>query len=344
MSIAIKKQIRADIIAGNTRFVVKSPIAERLFFETLNESPSLYAYISGYSYMPSLSERGIAFQMVYHNLDVPIKNIFYIRYKERLEDVFHLALSRYLPSIIIVTPRNVDVWGVYSEFNVGYGAFYSNHTATNKQGWSMDPGGYAFHRFDFDYRIGRLRLAMMEREVDKEVERLCKLLFHPDMKPETKAYVAHNYLARNVEYWLKEDANPIEMSYRQSAYGALVNKKCVCQGYAEAYKRLLDTQGIGNYVLCGKVKASTVHHAWNAVTFNGVDYYHVDVTWDVAGAGASSQQYFCKSDAFMRPNRIWTRRSGVICNSEENITLVARADIALNRAKYLRAGIDPKNF
>ena len=344
MSIDIKQQIKADIIAGTARFVVKSPIAERLFFETLRENPDVYAYVSGYSYMPSLAERGLAFKMVYHNLDVPLKSIFYINSRDRLEDVFHLALSRYLPSIIIVTPHTLDVWGAYSEFNVGYGGFYSNHTGTKKQGWSMDSGGYAFHRFDFDYRIGRLKLAMMEREVDKEVDRLSRVLFHRDMRPETKAYVAHNYLARNVEYWLKEDANPLEMSYRQSAYGALINKKCVCQGYAEAFKRLIDIQGIVNYVLCGKVKASTVHHAWNAVTFDGINYYHVDVTWDALGGGMSSQQYFCKSDAFMRPNRIWTRRSGVVCNSEENITRIAKADIALNKAKYLHAGIDPKNF
>ncbi len=344
MSISVKEQIKADIIAGNEKIVIKSPAAERLFYETLKENPEIFAYISGYTAAPSFFERGLVFNMTYDNLDVPLKNIYYVRSKDALEDIYHAALSRYLPAIIIVTPPALNAWGAYSDFNVAYGGYYSNHTGTEKRAWSMERGSFAFHRFDFNYRIGRLKLTLMERDVDKEVARLEKLLFHPNMRPETKAYVAHNYLARTVEYWLKEDANPLEMSYRQSAYGALINKKCVCQGYAEAYKRLLDTQGISNYVLCGKVKASTVHHAWNAVSFNGRDYFHVDVTWDSLGGGLSSQQYFCKSDAFMRPTRIWTRRNGVVCPSEENITNIARADIMLNRSKYKNGGIDPANF
>lgn len=344
MSTEIKEQIKADILAGNEKIVIKSPAADRIFADVMHENPELYAYVACYSSQHSFMERGMVYKMTYDNTDVPVKCIYFVRSKDEVEDIFHSALSRYIPSIIIVTASPIDVWGIYSNFHVGYGAFYSNHTSTEQRGWSMGRGAFDFYRFDFNYRIGRLKLTMMEREVDKEVARLEKILFHPTMKPETKAYVAHNYLARTVEYWLKEDANPLEMSYRQSAYGALINKKCVCQGYAEAYKRLLDTQGIANYVLCGKVKESTVNHAWNAVSFNGRDYFHVDVTWDSRGGGLSSQQYFCKSDAFMRPTRIWTRRNGVICNSEENVTRIAKEDIFVNKAKYVKSGIDSKNF
>ena len=344
MSLEIKKQIKADILAGNEKIVIKSPMAERLFHEALDESPEILAYVAGYSAAPSFFDRGLVFKVSYDNLDVPVKNIYFVSSTGEIEDIFHSALSHYLASIIIVSAPGLNVWSVYEEFHVAYGGYYSNHTGTEKRGWSMGHRGFSFARFDFNYRIGRLKLAMMERDVDREVERLSKILFHRDMPPEVKAYVAHNYLARNVEYWLKEDATPLEMSYRQSAYGALINKKCVCQGYAEAYKRLLDTQGIKNYVLCGKVKESTVYHAWNAISFDGRVFFHVDVTWDSRGGGLSSQQYFCKSDAFMRPTRIWTRRSGVVCNSEENITSIAKADIMLHRSKYRAAGIDTANF
>ncbi|MBQ2793510.1 MAG: hypothetical protein IKL79_05470 [Clostridia bacterium] len=339
-----KEQIKQQLLSFNERVVIRTPGAERLLMEILTENPQIFAYVSGYSAAPSLMERGLAFKISYDNTDIPHKYVYYVTSRERLEDIYHATLAAYIPAIIIVAPPTLDVWGAYSDFHVGYGAFYSNHTSTERRGWNMGRVGLSFYRLDFNYRIGRLKLTMMEREVDKEVERLQKTLFHPDMRPETKAYIAHNYLARTVEYWLKEDANPLEMSYRQSAYGALINKKCVCQGYAEAYKRLLDTQGILNYVLCGKVKESTVNHAWNAVSFDGRDYYHVDVTWDSRGGGLSSQQYFCKSDAFMRPTRIWTRRSGVVCNSEANITQIAKEDIFFNKAKYLRCGIDPANF
>lgn len=205
---------------------------------------------------------------------------------------------------------------------------------------------YSFCRIDFTYRIGRLKLTMMERTVDKEVERLAGELFTPDMPPETKAYIAHNYLAKTVEYWLKEDADPLEMSYRQSAYGALINKKCVCQGYAEAYKRLLDSQGIDNYVLCGKVKKSEagIGHAWNVVSFDGKEFFHVDVTWDSLGGGLSSNKYFCKSDDFMRPDRMWTRSRRVVCSSAQNILAKVKQDLLLHGMKYRKQGVNPAYF
>mgnify|MGYP006954259698 FL=1 len=42
-----------------------------------------------------------------------------------------------------------------------------------------------------------------------------------------------------------------------SAYGALVNKSAVCEGYAKAYKLLLDEMGIENDSVFNDV------HAWN---------------------------------------------------------------------------------
>lgn len=344
MSDAIKRQIVADVLAHKPEITVNHPNAPTLFRSAMDECPKALAYIAGVGYSAPLMMRGFTFKITYSQTDVPAKNIFRADSAADVEDILHRAISGIMNPIIIAAPMGVPVMDAYSSFNVAYNGFYSNLVGTGVSSWNLSGYSFAFVRFEFKYRIGKVKLLMMERDVDKEVDRLARLLFSPDMRPETKAYVAHNYLARNVEYWLKEDANPLEMSYRQSAYGALINKKCVCQGYAEAYKRLLDSQGIANYVLCGKVKGSAVHHAWNAVSFNGRDFYHVDVTWDSRGGGLSSQQYFCKTDEDMRPTRIWTRRAGVICNSTTNIGSIAREDILYNRGKYISQGIDKNNF
>lgn len=338
-----KRKIREDLSAHNPRVRIDHRRAIALFDEVLNESPELLAYVSGYSVSGGLLG-ATTYNVTYHNTDVPLKAIFRVRTADEAEDVFHRTISSFCGSVIISAPASVDLAAAYSSFNIAYDGFYSNLVAHEYQSWSLGKYNTKFLRLNLRYRIGKVKLIMMEREVDKEVDRLTRVLFTPDMPPETKAYVAHNYLARSVEYWLKEDADPLEMSYRQSAYGALINKKCVCQGYAEAFKRLMDTQGIENYVLCGKVKGSTVHHAWNAITFNGRDFWHVDVTWDSRGGGLSSHTYFCKTDEEMRPSRIWTRRQGVVCASRDNIYSKVMQDIFRNKARYISAGVDRNVF
>ncbi len=90
-----------------------------------------------------------------------------------------------------------------------------------------------------------------------------------------KALLLHDRLALWNEYDytnLWADTVPRE-SY--TAYGALVNKTSVCQGYAMAYAYLLNRVGIKN-AYC---RSAQLNHGWNIVYIGGVPY-HVDVTWD----------------------------------------------------------------
>lgn len=342
---AVIEDIKSQILLRNEKINIKHANPVPLFFETLRRNPQLYAYISGYSSSRSVMG-GAVFNVEYDNTDVPLKNIFVVSSSDELEPIFHEGVAGYLPAIIIVAAKGVDVWSAYSTFSVEYGGFYANQTETSSQSWTMPDVDYRFCRINFEYRVGRLKLTMMERAVDKEVERLAGELFTADMPPETKAYIAHNYLAKTVVYWLKDDATPLEMAHRQSAYGALINKKCVCQGYAEAYKRLLDSQGIENYVLCGKVKKSEsgVGHAWNVVSFDGRNFFHVDVTWDSLGGGLTSNKYFCKTDDFMRSERMWTRHGKIVCSSMQSILAKAKQDILLHGMKYRKQGVNPAYF
>ena len=68
-----------------------------------------------------------------------------------------------------------------------------------------------------------------------------------------------------------------------NSYGALVEGKAVCEGYAEAFQYLLHRAGIQSFIIIGTstnpVSGMPEGHAWNAVRIDGM-YYHVDVTWD----------------------------------------------------------------
>ena len=89
-----------------------------------------------------------------------------------------------------------------------------------------------------------------------------------------KAITLHDYIVLNCEY--DEAAAGMGMPGKaHSAYGVFAERKAVCQGYALAYKLLLNKAGIECYM----VTSNAMNHAWNLIKLDG-QYYQVDVTWD----------------------------------------------------------------
>ncbi|MBR3613984.1 MAG: hypothetical protein IKL55_02260 [Clostridia bacterium] len=116
--------------------------------------------------------------------------------------------------------------------------------------------------------------------------------------------IVHDYLVNTIEY--KSDAG----KNVYNIYGALVNKQAVCEGYARAYKLILDELGIPCIIACGLAKNSSGEiesHAWNYVQVEN-NWYAVDVTWDdpvIIGNGTLSDdikyRYFLVgSDEFFK--------------------------------------------
>lgn len=66
-----------------------------------------------------------------------------------------------------------------------------------------------------------------------------------------------------------------------SAYGALVNGRAVCQGYAQALKLLLSSAGIPSLYVSGTAAndAGDGPHAWDMAQIGG-HWYYVDATFD----------------------------------------------------------------
>lgn len=84
----------------------------------------------------------------------------------------------------------------------------------------------------------------------------------------------YDYLCNTVRY---VDSNTTE----HSAYGALVDKAAVCEGYARAFKALCEREGIPCKLVSGQGVASTgiESHMWNAVQMEDGKWYGVDATW-----------------------------------------------------------------
>lgn len=115
--------------------------------------------------------------------------------------------------------------------------------------------------------------------------------------------MAHDYLIDNLEY-----DTSISKSNIYDVYGALVNRMCVCEGYARAFKYIMDDMQIPCVLVIGKAtnsKGETENHAWNYVNLNG-SWYAIDTTWDdpvVLNGGKASYssryKYFLKGASTM---------------------------------------------
>lgn len=92
----------------------------------------------------------------------------------------------------------------------------------------------------------------------------------------SKALFVHDYLAADCEYATEVyDTNATPSDYIYNAYGCLVEKRCVCQGYSTAYKAIMNKLSIPvDYAV-----SDAMNHIWNTVTLDGKTY-HTDITWD----------------------------------------------------------------
>ena len=102
--------------------------------------------------------------------------------------------------------------------------------------------------------------------------------------------MVHDYLVDNISY-----DSSLSKQNIYNIYGALVNRECVCEGYARAFKYLLDELDIACVMVIGtgtNSQGETENHAWNYVQLNG-NWYAVDSTWDdpvVIGGGTASAE------------------------------------------------------
>lgn len=145
---------------------------------------------------------------------------------------------------------------------------YSNNVVYSLDISSNDNGNYLDQSFK-DKQIVDIAL----QQVNSISDQIVKKLNGSDYE---KVLKAHDWLVDNVDYDSKADNNVYNI------YGAFVNKKAVCEGYAEAFKYLMDKSGIKCILVTGTAQNSEgniENHEWDEVQING-KWYAVDVTWD----------------------------------------------------------------
>ena len=124
--------------------------------------------------------------------------------------------------------------------------------------------------------------------------------------------MVHDYLIDTISY-----DQSISKPNIYNIVGALVNKVSVCEGYARAFKYLMDELGINCTMVIGRATSTdgkTENHAWNYVELNGT-WYAVDCTWDdpvISGNGKLTNEdkyrYFLKGSTTMNKDHVPSRQ------------------------------------
>lgn len=121
---------------------------------------------------------------------------------------------------------------------------------------------------ELEYIYSGDELEGMKAELEAEIAKILAEL--PDGSVLDKALYLHDAVAWRVSYELTDnDQNP---------YGALVEGRAVCNGYATAYQMLLQRAGIRAWTVNGVAGGES--HAWNVVWLSESVCVYTDVTWD----------------------------------------------------------------
>jgi hypothetical protein len=104
-----------------------------------------------------------------------------------------------------------------------------------------------------------------------------------------------------------------------NAYGALVNRLAVCDGFSSAFAFLTQKLGFDCMLVVGRSAYSSTgftNHAWNIIKVQG-KFYHMDITWDTRKYnefGEYSYVYFAMTDEEITNDHSWDNNTTPVCS------------------------------
>jgi transglutaminase-like putative cysteine protease len=194
------------------------------------------------------------------------------------------------------------------DINYGYSGCIYSYSTTNVP----NANDNTIFEIDFLYKTSKAIMAQQKEEVKATAKTIIAAIVNNTMTPYQKELAIHDYVVANAKYDTSIPNEPLES---HNAYGALVKKVTVCDGYAMAMFELLPLAGIETKYVVGT--AGGGGHAWNLVKLDG-EWYQLDTTWDdpVPDRGPTvSHTFFNVTDDFIAKTHTWERSDYPTCTS-----------------------------
>lgn len=171
--------------------------------------------------------------------------------------------------------------GDYLRWHVGYYQIKTSRTSS---------GGSPYYDVTVTITVKYWDTLEEEKQVADEINRLIAELGLNAKTEKGKIDEVYRYITSTVTYnhtAAAENASNGNSLYPHAwaAYGALIDKNCVCQGYANSMYRILNQVGVDTRIITGT--GNNGAHAWNIVKIGDL-YYNIDSTWDAGRVGYSN--------------------------------------------------------
>lgn len=199
---------------------------------------------------------------------------------EKLKQAFQYAINSLVfdyPELFFVNVENISLAIQRTE--------YSNKNVVNKVSIANQVGKkFYINGLNTKEEVNKRREALYQKREDI-LNKIKNISTYEKIK-----YI-HNYIIDNVEY-----DKSVSKQNIYNATGPLLDGIAVCEGYAKAFKFLLDGAKIPTIIVAGKGyddAGLVASHAWNYVNIKG-NWYLVDVTWDdpiIIGASGLTNEY-----------------------------------------------------
>ena len=147
-----------------------------------------------------------------------------------------------------------------------------------KSSASYYPGG-ATNQYDITFTLTYYTTAEQEQAVTVAVNELLTSLNLDGLSDYEKVQAVYDWMCQNITYDYDNLGNE-DYKLQYTAYGALIDRTSVCQGYATLLYRLMLELGIDCRIITGDAGG---RHAWNIIELDG-RYYNADSTWDAPRA------------------------------------------------------------
>lgn len=154
--------------------------------------------------------------------------------------------------------------------------------------------------FQYTEAYTESEIAAMDRSISSVLSSLHLNAYDPDHE---RLRSIHDWICDRVTY-------TAGAKHCYDAYGAIVQGRAVCEGYAMAFTYICHIYGFPCVLVQGHVYTSaTEKHAWNLVFGEG-DWYFIDTTWDDDSRYSSGRYFMVGSD---------TRIHGRVFSTEDHI-------------------------
>lgn len=263
-------------------------------------------------------EKDISNKDIYNYKDLKIAIRGAVRdFKQELSlDVYNVNKDDYVKVVR-------EVFNEYAELDFGFSDSLCTFTTYGNGKTSL--------KYTLNYKTQRDILIVQRDKVNKKVKDIIDNNINKNMSKVQKELIFHDYLVNNAEYNTYYINKGIVHPTDYTAYGILIDKKGVCEGYAKAFSLLCKSADINCIVVKGNARGP---HAWNMIKLDDDRWYNVDVTWDdpiVAN----------KSVPLVKTNHTYFN----IATAEINKThRIGRIYPTANGVKYLRDNIDIKEY